>query len=417
MHRTHWTIRRRKSTLLNLLLKFELPASGAIYLDGHELSSLDIAAVRRQIGVVTQDGRLMAGSIYENICASGVNTLDEAWDAVRAAGFAGDIEAMPMGMHTMVSENGGNLSGGQRQRLLIARALVQKPALLLFDEATSALDNQTQAIVTESLTQLRATRILIAHRLCTIRSADWIYVIDKGKVLQQGTYNRVDVAAGSVRTAGQQAENLARRLFPLTGGRVQGYCADQGVRPTVTLGISASLAPSADTTTPNREGLGSQAEDSRSLLRMLRRSAARNSGISGRISELYSERHIVVHAVRHEAAEAGRTQERRTGSRHPPVSPEGDHRHSLPDRFRRGCAAVVGKGVQRDSIHFVVGPQEFVVLCTALERKPMGSDVVLFEEAFYKLAVPRRIQHAVSQNQPAAGNLAKNSTRPRLQFH
>jgi NHLM bacteriocin system ABC transporter ATP-binding protein len=180
-----------KSTLLNLLLKFELPASGAIYLDGHELSSLDIAAVRRQIGVVTQDGRLMAGSLYENICASGVNTLDEAWDAARAAGFAGDIEAMPMGMHTMVSENGGNLSGGQRQRLLIARALVQKPALLLFDEATSALDNRNQAIVTESLTQLRATRILIAHRLSTIRSADWIYVIDKGKVQQQGTYTEL----------------------------------------------------------------------------------------------------------------------------------------------------------------------------------------------------------------------------------
>lgn len=177
-----------KSTILNLLLKFDTPASGGIYLDGHELGSLDIAAVRRQIGVVTQDGRLMAGSIFENICASGTNTLDEAWDAARAAGFSGDIEAMPMGMHTMVSENGGNLSGGQRQRLLIARALVHKPALLLFDEATSALDNQTQAIVTESLRRLRATRILIAHRLSTIRGADWIYVIDKGKVVQQGTY-------------------------------------------------------------------------------------------------------------------------------------------------------------------------------------------------------------------------------------
>src|SRR5579871_433358 len=177
-----------KSTILNLLLKFETPGSGGIYLDGHELASLDIAAVRRQIGVVTQDGRLMAGSIFDNICASGANTLDEAWEAARAAGLAADIEAMPMGMHTMVSENGGNLSGGQRQRLLIARALVHKPALLLFDEATSALDNQTQAIVTESLKRLRATRILIAHRLSTIRGADWIYVIDKGKVLQQGTY-------------------------------------------------------------------------------------------------------------------------------------------------------------------------------------------------------------------------------------
>jgi ABC-type bacteriocin/lantibiotic exporter with double-glycine peptidase domain len=119
-----------KSTLLNLILRFETPHSGAIYLDGRELSSLDITAVRRQVGVVTQDGRIMSGSLFENICPSGSNTMEEAWDAARAAGLAEDIEAMPMGMHTMVSEGGGNLSGGQRQRVLIARALVLKPSIL-----------------------------------------------------------------------------------------------------------------------------------------------------------------------------------------------------------------------------------------------------------------------------------------------
>jgi NHLM bacteriocin system ABC transporter ATP-binding protein len=180
-----------KSTLLNLILRFETPHSGAIYLDGRELSSLEITAVRRQIGVVTQDGRIMAGSLFENICPSGSNTMEEAWDAARAAGLAEDIEAMPMGMHTMVSEGGGNLSGGQRQRVLIARALVLKPSILIFDEATSALDNRTQAIVTESLNRLKATRILVAHRLSTIRRADRIYVIEKGKVVQQGRFDEL----------------------------------------------------------------------------------------------------------------------------------------------------------------------------------------------------------------------------------
>lgn len=180
-----------KSTLLNLMLRFETPVSGAVYLDGRELSSLDIGAVRRQIGVVTQDGRLMAGSIFENICCGGNNTLDEAWDAARAAGLAADIEAMSMGMHTIVAEGGTNFSGGQRQRLLIARALVLKPAVLFFDEATSALDNRTQAIVTDSLRQMRATRILIAHRLSTIRNADRIYVFDKGRIVQQGTFREL----------------------------------------------------------------------------------------------------------------------------------------------------------------------------------------------------------------------------------
>ncbi|HKD08845.1 MAG TPA: NHLP bacteriocin export ABC transporter permease/ATPase subunit [Bryobacteraceae bacterium] len=178
-----------KSTLLNLVLRFETPHSGAIYLDGRELSSLDITSVRRQIGVVTQDGRIMAGSLFENISAGSARTMDEAWEAAAAAGLADDIRAMPMGMHTVVSEGGGNLSGGQRQRVLIARALILKPAVLIFDEATSALDNRTQAIVTASLNRLNATRILVAHRLSTIRRADRIYVMEKGRIVQEGRYD------------------------------------------------------------------------------------------------------------------------------------------------------------------------------------------------------------------------------------
>jgi ATP-binding cassette subfamily C protein len=185
-----------KSTILNLLLHFETPMSGAIYLDGHELSSLDITAVRRQIGVVTQDGRILSGSIFENIASGGYCSMEQAWDAARAAGLAEDIENMPMGMHTVISEGGGNISGGQRQRLLIARALVRNPSIVVFDEATSALDNRTQAIVTASLSQLRVTRILVAHRLSTIRQADRIYVIEAGRVVQEGSYEELVAQEG-----------------------------------------------------------------------------------------------------------------------------------------------------------------------------------------------------------------------------
>ncbi len=177
-----------KSSLLRLLLGFEFPKSGTIYYDGQDLASLDVHAVRRQLGVVLQNSRLMSASIFENIASGALVTMDEAWEAVQMAGLADDIAAMPMQMHTIVSEGGSNLSGGQRQRLLIARALVLKPRILLFDEATSALDNRTQAIVSESLQKLKVTRVVIAHRLSTIQNADRIYVLAGGKVMQQGSF-------------------------------------------------------------------------------------------------------------------------------------------------------------------------------------------------------------------------------------
>ena len=147
--------------------------------------------MRRQLGVVLQTSRLQAASIFDNIAGGSLVTLDEAWQAAAMAGFAADIKAMPMGMNTVVSEGGTNLSGGQRQRLLIAKALVLKPKILLFDEATSALDNQTQAIVTESLDQLNVSRLVIAHRLSTIRYADRIYVLDQGRIVQQGNFEEL----------------------------------------------------------------------------------------------------------------------------------------------------------------------------------------------------------------------------------
>jgi NHLM bacteriocin system ABC transporter ATP-binding protein len=178
-----------KSTLLRLLLGFERLESGAIYYDGQDLANLDVQAVRRQLGVVLQSGRLMSGDIFTNISGSATIAMDDAWDAARMAGLDDDIKAMPMGMHTVISEGGGTLSGGQRQRLLIARAIVHRPRILFFDEATSALDNRTQAIVSRSLETLQATRIVVAHRLSTIVNADRIVVIDRGQIVQEGRYH------------------------------------------------------------------------------------------------------------------------------------------------------------------------------------------------------------------------------------
>lgn len=177
-----------KSTLARMLLGFEKPDAGCIFYDGKDLDQLDVQQVRRQIGVVLQNGKMIAGDILTNIVGSLNLTIEHAWEAARMAGLEEDIKNMPMGMHTFISEGGGNLSGGQRQRLLIARALIAKPSILLFDEATSALDNRTQAIVNESLESLKVTRIIIAHRLSTIINADRIYVLDKGAIVESGRY-------------------------------------------------------------------------------------------------------------------------------------------------------------------------------------------------------------------------------------
>jgi ATP-binding cassette subfamily C protein len=178
-----------KSTIFRLLLGFEQPEQGSIFFDGRDLNDLDLGALRRQIGVVLQTSQLMPGDIFKNIVGTSQLTMEDAWAAAESAAIADDIRAMPMGMHTYVSEGAGTFSGGQIQRLLIARAIVKTPRILLFDEATSALDNRTQQLVTDSLASLRATRIVVAHRLSTVRSADRILVLDDGRVVESGSYH------------------------------------------------------------------------------------------------------------------------------------------------------------------------------------------------------------------------------------
>ncbi|MBC5647693.1 NHLP bacteriocin export ABC transporter permease/ATPase subunit [Christensenella tenuis] len=181
-----------KSTLLRLLIGFEQPESGAIYYDGNDMETLDLRWLRQKTGVVLQDGKLMNGDIFSNIIVTAPwSTMDDAWEAARLAGIAEDIEKMPMGMMTVIGEDGHGLSGGQKQRLLIARALVGKPGILLFDEATSALDNLVQDMVAENIARIGCTRIAVAHRLSTVRQCDRIIMIDGGRIAEEGSYEEL----------------------------------------------------------------------------------------------------------------------------------------------------------------------------------------------------------------------------------
>ncbi len=200
-----------KSTLMRLMLGFETPQKGAVYFDGKDISNVDLKSLRRNIGVVMQNGKLFSGDIFSNITISAPwLTMDDAWKAAELSGIAEDIRRMPMGMHTIISEGSGGVSGGQRQRLMIARAIAPKPKILMFDEATSALDNLTQKTVSESLNGLQCTRIVIAHRLSTIRQCDRIIVLDKGKIIEDGTYGEL------IQNGGYFAELVARQRLDNT---------------------------------------------------------------------------------------------------------------------------------------------------------------------------------------------------------
>ena len=181
-----------KSTLMRILLGFEKPQKGAVYYNGKDLNTIDLKSLRRRIGVVMQNGKLFQGDIYSNIVISAPQlTVDQAWEAAEMAGIAEDIRNMPMGMHTIISEGSGGISGGQRQRLMIARAIAPRPKILMFDEATSALDNITQKTVSDSLERLKCTRVVIAHRLSTIRACDRIIYLEKGKIVEDGSYDEL----------------------------------------------------------------------------------------------------------------------------------------------------------------------------------------------------------------------------------
>jgi len=187
-----------KSTMLRLLMGFEKPEVGTVSFDSMDLEEIDPGSLRRNIGTVLQNGKLFAGDIFSNITISAPQlTMQEAWEAAEMAGIADTIRSMPMGMHTLISEGSGGISGGQKQRLLIARAIAPKPQILMFDEATSALDNITQKIVSDSLDSLHCTRIVVAHRLSTIKNCDRIIMLERGKIIEDGSYDELMAKNGA----------------------------------------------------------------------------------------------------------------------------------------------------------------------------------------------------------------------------
>ena len=196
-----------KSSLLRLLLGFEQPTDGHVLFDGHSAQDLQHELLRQQIGTVLQDAKLVGSTLMEVIAAGRPISLEEAWQAAEAAGLGKDLQALPMGLQTLVPAGGSNLSGGQRQRLAIARALAGQPRLLLLDEPTSALDNGTQAQVLKALESRAITRVMVAHRLNTIQDADLILVLEKGQVVEQGRYDDL------LKQGGVFTQLMARQLL------------------------------------------------------------------------------------------------------------------------------------------------------------------------------------------------------------
>ena len=180
-----------KTTLAGLLQRLHVPEAGRIRLDGHDLASVDLRALRRQLGVVLQEDAMFTGTIRENIALSEPEaSIDRVVTAAKLAAAHDFIAEFPMGYDTMVGEIGVALSGGQRQRIAIARALLHDPAILLFDEATSALDAESESAIRRNLAAIlkERTALVIAHRLSTVRDADVIFVIDDGAVVERGEH-------------------------------------------------------------------------------------------------------------------------------------------------------------------------------------------------------------------------------------
>lgn len=188
-----------KSTLVRMLLGFETPENGAVYYDDKDLAHLNLKAVRNQMRVILQNSSIIDGTIRDNILGGSIANDAEIMQAVKKAGFEEDLKLLPMGLATALTTGGLTLSGGQRQRLLIARALLTKAPILIWDEATNALDNQTQAVVFQNLEKLEMTRIVIAHRVSTIHRANRIYVMDKGRIIESGTFSELSSREGLFR--------------------------------------------------------------------------------------------------------------------------------------------------------------------------------------------------------------------------
>ncbi|MCD5407729.1 ABC transporter ATP-binding protein/permease [Candidatus Bipolaricaulota bacterium] len=188
-----------KSTLLSLLVRLHDPTEGTIYIDGQEVREVDLASLRRQVVLVTQEVFLFSATVLDNLRGGDPNISDEEiLKVTRALGAHEFIEGLSSGYDTVIGERGGKLSGGQRQLLALCRAVLRKPKILLLDEATSAMDSETEGKVWQSLNELlpNTTLIVAAHRLTTVKSADWIFVLKEGRLVEEGTHGDLIAQGG-----------------------------------------------------------------------------------------------------------------------------------------------------------------------------------------------------------------------------
>jgi len=213
-----------KTSLLNLIAGLVTPTTGSVKFDGRSLAELDLRAVRQQIGFVPQHPYIFGATVRDNIALTAPHAdTERIQQAAAVAALDGDIAQLPLGLDTPVSEGGTSLSGGQRQRIALARAVLHEPSVLLLDAATSALDAATEARVTASLARLRATRVIVAHRLSTVASADRIVVMDKGRIVETGTHASLLDKRGAyyhlVAAAGGAVPPTLELLHTPAGGR------------------------------------------------------------------------------------------------------------------------------------------------------------------------------------------------------
>ena len=220
-----------KTTLVSLLARLYDPQEGRILVDGRDVRTIKLRSLRSQIALVLQEPLLFSGTIAENIRYGRLEATEEEISAAARAANAHDfISALPQGYHTVVGEKGAGLSGGERQRISVARAFIKDAPILILDEPTSSIDSKTEEVILDALDQIMQgrTSFMIAHRLSTIRDADFILVIDKGKIVEHGTHDDLVERPGlppTLRVADPAAESPRR-----DAGRPRARAEDLGRR-------------------------------------------------------------------------------------------------------------------------------------------------------------------------------------------